>query len=225
MKVILFGKYNRNHIDFLKKNKINIVKTKGDFVIVFGGDGSLMQAELKYPFIPKVAVRQSRVCKKCLPFPFEEIVNRLINKKYQIENLYKLDAVYKNRIITGINDVVIHNSDPRHALRYIVKINKIDFYGEIIGDGIVASTIFGASGYFRSITDSVFYVGIGIAFNNSTEATDHLVINENDIIDVEIKRGPAQIYADNNLKMLTVKEGDRLSIKKSEEIFRLVKMI
>lgn len=121
--------------------------------------------------------------------------------------------------------MVIHNSDPRHALRYIVKINKIDFYGEIIGDGIVASTIFGASGYFRSITDSVFYVGIGIAFNNSTEATDHLVINENDIIDVEIKRGPAQIYADNNLKMLTVKEGDRLSIKKSEEIFRLVKMI
>ncbi len=224
MKIILFGKYNRNHISFLKKNKISVVKTKGDFVIVFGGDGSLMQAESKYPGIPKVAIRESRVCKKCLPFSFEEIVYRLINKRYQIENLYKLDAIYQNKKITGINDIVIHNFDPRHALRYIVRINQIDFYGEIIGDGIVAATIFGASGYFRSITDSIFYVGIGIAFNNSTESTDHLVINENDIIDVEIKRGPAQIYADNNSKMLTVKEGDRLSIKKSKEIFKLVRM-
>jgi len=95
--------------------------------------------------------------------------------------------------------------------------------GEIIGDGIVVATpSFGSTGYYKSITDSFFEVGIGLAYNNSTEQSDHVVLDENRIISIEITRGPAIIYADNQETSISLNKGDVATIKKSSQTAKIV---
>ncbi len=222
MNIKIFGKISKAEKDYLKKVGFKINLPIPDFVFVFGGDGSLMKAEQKYPKVPKVIIKKSKICKKCPKLSFKKIVSKIKNKNFEIKKFYKLEAESKNKKILGINDIVIHNGNPRHAIRYSVAIKDIDFYKEAIGDGVVVATSFGATGYFRSITDSIFYVGTGLAFNNSTESIDHMVINENSEIKIKITRGPAECYADNNPRRMLLKEGQTVVVRKSKEEFNFV---
>jgi NAD+ kinase len=94
---------------------------------------------------------------------------------------------------------------------------------EIIGDGVIISTPFGSTGYYRSITDGIFEVGIGVAFNNSTEQVDHMVLREDSEVEIRIMRGPAVAYADNNEQEISLKAGDKIVIRKSDEVARIIK--
>lgn len=222
MKIALYGNPDANQLAHLKKNGFVLSVRSPKFIFVFGGDGSIMKSEQKFPSVPKVIVKKSKICKKCPSLSLEEIVIYLKKKKYTVRKLIKLEVCKRGKCITGVNDVVVHNANPRHAIRYSVEIDGAGSYKEAIGDGIVVATPFGASGYFRSITDSIFYIGIGIAFNNSTESTDHMVVDENARIKVSVTRGPAAIYADNNPKSFLLKEGEEITIRKSKEVFKIV---
>lgn len=227
MKAALFGKITESHSDYLKKLGLEIASgnQKPDVVFVVGGDGSIISSEEKFPGIPKIAIKDSKVCKKCLTCSFEEAAEKFLAGKYRIDKFFKLEVGFGGKFLKAVNDVVVHNADPRHAIRYTIAIDNINFYGEIIGDGIVLATpLFGATGYFRSITDSIFYTGIGLAFNNSTESTDHLILKEDSVIKMNILRGPAIVYADNQKTNFVVEEGRSIEIKKSEDFFNLVAM-
>jgi NAD+ kinase len=109
-------------------------------------------------------------------------------------------------------------------MRYKFSINGKNSGHEIIGDGVVVSTPFGSTGYYRSITDSFFEVGIGLAFNNSTEQSDHMVLSEDSEIEILITRGPANIYADNQSEVLTIEEGKITTIKKSDKFAKIIRV-
>lgn len=227
MKASLFGKFTDSHLGYLKKVGFEI--TSGDLnpdvVFVIGGDGSLIASEAEFEGIPKVAIKDSKVCKKCLPYSLEEAADKIISGKYSIDKFFKLEACFDGECLKAVNDIVVHNADPRHAIRYSITIGDINLHSEIIGDGIVVATpLFGATGYFRSITDSIFYVGIGLAFNNSTESTDHLILKEDSVIKMGILRGPAVVYSDNHKAIFNLKEGDSIEIKKSGDSFNLVRI-
>jgi len=100
-------------------------------------------------------------------------------------------------------------------VRYSVWIDDDLYADEVVGDGMVVSTVHGSTAYYRSITHSVFRVGIGLAFSNSTEVTNHLVIPEHSIIRVEITRGPALLVADNSPDFIELNEGSKIIISKS----------
>ena len=51
---------------------------------------------------------------------------------------------------------------------------------------------------YQSITHSIFRVGIGLAFSNSTEEVSHLVLSESSVIEIEVVRGPGILIADNS---------------------------
>ncbi len=125
----------------------------------------------------------------------------------------------------GLNEIIIHNSDPRRAIRYEVFVNDKKIDSEIIGDGVIISTPYGSTGYYRSITDGIFEVGIGLAFNNSTEQSDHMVLKEDSEIMIKIVRGPAMAYADNNETEISLNDGDEIEIKKSRDIAKIIKII
>jgi len=91
-----------------------------------------------------------------------------------------------------------------------------------IGDGIVVATPFGSTAYYRSITDSFFEVGIGLAFNNSIEQSDHMVLRESTNISMKIIRGPALVYADNQETALEVGTHGTIEIRTSADTARLV---
>ena len=75
----------------------------------------------------------------------------------------------------------------------------------------------GSTAYYRSITHSIFRTGIGLAFNNSTELVNHLVLPEKSLITVEILRGPGELVADNIPESIPLNEGDSASIFLSAE--------
>jgi NAD+ kinase len=81
---------------------------------------------------------------------------------------------------------------------------------------MVVSTPFGSTAYYNKITRSEFYTGLGIAFNNTSEHTSHLVVPDDIEIRVQIVRGPAVLSFDNSHDYIKVKQHDELIIQKHE---------
>ena len=216
--VAIFGT-NKSTIETLVKEAgFTITERNPEIVLSFGGDGTLMRSEVAFPGVPKVALRDSSICKKCSALPNEEILKQLAKGEYTKETLFKLEARAKGKELVGLNDIIVHNKDPRHGIRYHLSVNRRDIGHEIVGDGIVVATPFGSTGYFRSITDSFFEIGIGIAFNNSTERFDHMLVGEESIIEMSITRGPAVVYADNHEDSIELLPGDKVTIQKSSHL-------
>ena len=175
-----------------------------------------------HSYIPLLILRASLVCKKCPPYGNDEILELFKKGKYEIEELMKIEAARGSEKISGMNEINLHNANPRHAVRYRYAINGIEHPHEIIGDGVVLSTPFGSSAYYRSITKSTFQKGIGFAFNNSTEPFDHMVLDESAVISIKITRGPAMIFGDNQPGEIILQDGESIEIKKSSQVARIV---
>lgn len=224
-KVILFGR-NLNLIQpMIVKAGFKIVKSKPDFVISYGGDGTLMQSEHEFPGIPKIILKGSLICKKASCFTNEDVLQKVNKGKFKIKNYFKLEAMAGNKKIEAVNDIVLHNKNARHAIRYRVWINKKEMGREVVGDGAVIATPFGSTAYYRSITDSFFELGIGLAFNNSTEQFDHMVLKEDSEIELKIVRGPAVAYGDNQEDHIDLSVDEQIIIRRSNKIMKVVSLI
>jgi len=223
MKVTIFGNKKEEVKGLLEKHNFEIVEEEADFIVSYGGDGTLMQSEHLFPGIPKIILKNSAICKMCYGIENNRALELVKDKKYKIEDLIKIKIEANNKTLTALNDVTIHNADPRHAVRYHLLVNGKKIGGQIIGDGVVVATPFGSTAYYRSITDSYFEVGIGVAFNNSTEQSDHIVLKEDSVIEMEIVRGPAVAYADNQKEKIEINTGDRIKISKASESAKIVR--
>lgn len=224
-KIIIFPEKNEEIHELTKNYGFILVEENPDFVISFGGDGTVMQSEAKYPCIPKIILKNSRICKLCSSIENKEVLEKVKLGKYTIENHPKLVAKAKGKELVAMNDITVHNGDPRSAIRYKFAINGKWTAHEIIGDGVVLATPLGSTGYYRSITDSFFEIGIGLAFNNSTEQSDHMVLKDDSKIDIEITRGPATVFADNINDNITLQLGDVVRLEKSKDSTRIVRVI
>ena len=222
MKLSVFGSRADEIKPLIEKMGFEITPDAPDVVVSYGGDGTLMAAEYEFPGVPKLILRASLVCKKCPPYSNDKILELFKDGKYQTEELVKLEAISKNRKLLGINDIVVHNAEPRSAIRYRYSINGIEHPHEVIGDGAIIATPFGSSAYYRSITKSTFQNGMGLAFNNSTEPFDHIVLKEDGVVELDIVRGPAIAFADNQGQEIALDEKDTIQIKKSSEVAKIL---
>ncbi|MBD3317503.1 MAG: hypothetical protein GF344_17065, partial [Chitinivibrionales bacterium] len=136
------------------------------FMITIGGDGTFLLAEHRYPGIPKLLVRDSLICYKCHNEPIDEMLRIIAEGRYLIKEILKLRAAFNASGPLAANDIIIRNTDPRHALRFRLTIDATSEDDILIGDGVVVATPFGSTGYFRSITRQSFFEGIGLGFNN-----------------------------------------------------------
>ncbi|MCL5017560.1 MAG: hypothetical protein M1155_02800 [Patescibacteria group bacterium] len=221
MKVILFGRNSKTIEPVVKSFGFKMVEKDPDLIISYGGDGTLMQSEYEYPGIPKLILKGSLICKKANPFSNEEVLAKIKKGDFSVKDFFKLEASAKNKKLLAMTDVVVHNDNPRHAIRYHVLVNGNEIGKDIIGDGVVIATPFGSTAYYRSITDSFFEVGIGMAFNNSTEQADHMVLKEDSEIEIKIKRGPAVAYADNQASRIDLEADDVIRISRSNKKMKL----
>jgi len=225
MKLLIYGHTNDEIIKLAKKAGFDIVEKNPDMVAVVGGDGTLMKSEKDFPEIPKFILKKSKTSKKGHDILPEDLLKKIIKKEYKVEDELKIEAVSCGKKIIGLNEIIVHNIDPRRAIRYEIFINGKKIGSEIIGDGVAISTPYGSTGYYRSITDSFFEVGIGVAFNNSTEQSDHMVLKEDSEIVVKITRGKAIAYADNNDDEIILDNCDEILIKKYKNKAKIVKFI
>ncbi len=206
--------------DLIEKYGFKLDKKSPDLVLSVGGDGTFLISERLYPGIPKVLIKESKICIKCHDSPAEHILEKIKNKQFKIEEFQKLEVSFKDKILKAANDIIIRNKLPINAIRFeISNINE-----ELIGDGIVAATSFGSTGYFHSITKKSFDYGFGLAFNNTTKHIEPLLL-KNISKTFKITRGEALVSADNNDKIFEIKEGDEINIYSSKEKARIVKLL
>jgi NAD+ kinase len=231
MKIVVIGKIKKD-VDMLKRrikrcSSCKIVEKNPDFVFSFGGDGSFLIAERIFPLIPKLLIRDRSLCKKCNEDKLKIVLEKLIHKQFIIKKYYKIEAKIKkqNKLIKkiAVNDIVIRNKEPYHALRFTLRINNKRINDVFIGDGIVTATSFGSTGYFYSITKKNFKEGVGVAFNNVTIKANPLIF-KNPIIKLKIIRNKAVVCSDNDRRTIIIDKGDIVEIRKSKERFKIIEI-
>lgn len=218
MRAVICGRNIEDLLDILAGYPIDVVQDEPDVVISYGGDGALLGAERDFPGVPKCPIRDRRSNPKCECHAEERVLEQLLAGGLAECRLMKLVATHQGGArVVGINDVQISKEVISSAVRYRLWLDDERYGSQMVGDGLVIATPFGSTGYYRSITHSLFRVGIGLAFNNSTETLDHLVIDSSSVIGVEILRGPAVLLADNDPARLTLQQGDRVTVKRTAD--------
>src|SRR3989344_1628738 len=205
----------------LMKKGAEIVNKKPEIVVCIGGDGSLLYAEHRFPGVPKVVYKVSEMANKATKNNGHEFFRRLFERKYAIHLVDKLEVQGRN--MQGINDIIIRNIAQQEALRFTVATGKKKTE-TLIGDGCVIATPFGSSGYFYSITRTIFKKGIAVAFNNIHNQRINPKFLDNEPIKVMILRGKARVSADNNKKTFILTENQSIIIRKSREKAKIIEL-
>ncbi len=224
MRVIVTGLKKTELVRYIRKHypEITIVRTKPDFILCYGGDGTLLYAERHYPGIPKVMIRHSRVCHNCARITRERILEKLVKGRYELVEHPLLEAQIKGETLYGLNDIIVGHSAINTSLRYDVFLNGEQYGNQYLGDGLIVATPLGSTGYYQSVTHSVFREGLGVAFNNTVNNVGHLVISDNTTVTVKVNRGPGVVVADNSRKFIPIDKGQKVMIRKSHRSTHIV---
>ena len=222
---LVFSRINSVEIErCLTANGFNIVNSDPDFVICYGGDGTILLAERKFPQIPKLIIKKSRICRRYdyLFNDLEELIIKIRDQDYIMVEEIKLEVEYENTKLIGLNEVQVHSRLPIYAVRFSIKFDG-ELFEDLIGDGVVVATPFGSTGYYKSTGGRKFERGIGISFNNlHNKALESVVVSEDTMVTVELNRGPALIVADNDENILELKEQDAIAIRRSRSVANFI---
>lgn len=218
MKVVISGLAKQELASYIRqhyRHDIQVVKQKPEFVLCYGGDGTLLYAEQHYPLVPKVMIRHSRVCQHCARLARETILSLLVRGQYSLIEQPLLETTHRRKTLYAINDIMVAHAQVNTGLRYHVWLNGENFGGDMLGDGLVVATPLGSTGYYQSITRSTFQHGLGVAFNNSIFTISNVVVPEDTIVKVQVDRGPGVVAADNNNHYLPLAIRDVVTIRRS----------
>ncbi|NNE44694.1 MAG: hypothetical protein HKN12_10825 [Gemmatimonadetes bacterium] len=216
-RVLVMGRDVDHILPMVRERGFQVVRKDPEIVITWGGDGLLLRSEHAWPGVPKLPLRNSRHGIKCAPHEIPEALDGLLDGRFAPTSHLKVEAVVGDVTRTGLNDVIVHNAAPTSAVRYRIWIDGVELGHELVGDGVVVATPFGSTAYYRTITRGSFREGLGLAFNNSTEHVDHVVLPESAEIRIRVTRGPAALYADNQTDGHDLDVDDEVTVRRSPD--------
>lgn len=224
-KVLVISKTHSLEIEkVLTKNNFKVVKRDPDFIVCFGGDGTVLFSEKNFPQIPKLIVKGTNACRKYdyTLFNFQSVLSKIRSGRFRIQRELKLETEFKNDKKIALNEIQIHNQLPIYAIRFSLSVNEKEF-DNLIGDGAIIATPFGSTGYYRATGGKQFKKGIGISFNNlHNKKIKSFVVSESSTVKLKVNRGPASLLADNNENFFELKENDVSVIRKSMSIANFI---
>jgi NAD+ kinase len=211
----------------------DIDNNKPDFVITYGGDGTVLYSERKYPGVPKITVipvakvADGSIGFKCMysETELEDVLIKIDNGEYKLKEEIKLETTFQGRKYLSLNEVQLHNSSPIKAVRFSVHIEDEVLFENVIGDGVVIATPFGSSAYYSSVGGEKFDKGIGIALNNPYNVKSKPVVIDEDFdydINIKILRDDGLLLSDNDNNMIKAKGGDKIVVKRSKDTAKFV---
>ena len=218
MNIALFGDHISEIESSVKEAGFTIVQNNPEIVLSYGGDGTFLKSEHAFPEVPKVLIKNSATCRLCTELPLDEVLSRIKYRDYSLFEVIKLKVSASDKEWHAINDAVLHNRDPRRAIRFSLSLNGRAIVNDAIGDGVVIATSLGSTGYFKSITQKTFNSGVGIAYNNTSNRIDPIITEEEGFdVTLQIKRGPGFVYADNQDGEALINDGDEVRVMLSSE--------
>jgi NAD+ kinase len=217
MKIVLVGKNLEDIRPLLGTFGFIEDSDSPELVIAHGGDGALLGAAHAYAHLPLLPIRDARTAPLCPRHECSLRMKSFCAKKTSLVRVPKVCGQVRDITMHALNDVFLHNCDRSSALRYRVKIDQKLYAYEVVGDAVGISSVHGSTAYYKSITHSLFRVGIGLAFSNSTEEVNHLVLDVSSVVEIEVVRGPGILIADNVPERPLVSEGEIVTFRQSGE--------
>jgi NAD+ kinase len=203
--------------DALAAEGFKVVEGNPDFIVCYGGDGTVLFSERRYPEVPKLIIKTSPVCRK-FDYTMDELKNvlpKIREGNYCLHKKMKLEAEAKGERLVGLNEIQIHPKLPIHAVRFSLSVDGKK-RENLVGDGVIVATPFGSTGYYKATGGKRFTEGIGISFNNLHNSNmESFVVPEDSAVKLTVSRGPAWLVADNNENLIELQAEDAVTIRKS----------
>ena len=207
---------------------------KADFVIVIGGDGTMLQvAEPCGKFgIPVMGINMGRVgfMTEVEIDDMEKSCERLLKGEYIIEKRMMMDIkVNKNgqdtNVYSALNDTVLSKVDAKMvSVELYADENKINEY---IADGIIIATPTGSTGYSLSaggpVADPTMELFIASPICAHMLNSRPAVMPADKKIILELSAGDATVTVDGVVSE-RLSEGDKVIISKSDYTVDIIKM-
>ena len=210
------------HEDYVKKV---------DIVVVFGGDGTLLNAARKYLNydIPILGINMGNVgfLTDISTDNFEKTIKEVLNGNYKIEERNLVSAKFGNNHLYGLNEVVIHSGAYAQLMRYRLNVNDKVVY-EQRSDGLIIATPTGSTAYALSAGGPIIHPSLDVwtilPMLPQSLSSRPFVISTDEKVEMDLFDGPnenAKICVDGQ-DDIDIPYGEKILISKMEKTLKLV---
>ena len=204
---------------------------KVDIVIVFGGDGTLLNAARKYLNyeIPILGINMGNVgfLTDIRTENFEKTIKEVLEGSYKIEERNLVSAKFGNKQLYGLNEVVIHSGAYAQLMRYRLNVNDKVVY-EQRSDGLIIATPTGSTAYALSAGGPIIHPSLDVwtilPMLPQSLSSRPFVISSNEKVEMDLFDGPndnAKICVDGQ-DDIDIPYGEKILISKMEKTLKLV---
>ena len=205
--------------------------SKVDLIIVFGGDGTLLNSARKYlkNNIPILGINMGNVgfLTDVKTEDFESIIQDILNGKFDIEERNLVSASFLNETVYGLNEIVIHSGAYTQLMRYRLSVNDKVVY-EQRSDGLIIATPTGSTAYALSAGGPIIHPSLDVwtilPMLPQSISSRPFVISSKEKVVIRLLKGPledAKICADGHDDIAVPYEKD-IAITKMNNTLRLV---
>jgi len=124
MRIAVVSHYDKKQVAKTLKRYGFAFSTDPEIVFTYGGDGTILEAEHRFPGMPIVPIQKSKICSNCSVYSVydvKKVIENIKQGKYRIKEEETVEAVFKGKRIAALNEIQIHIKDPRKALRFSLK--------------------------------------------------------------------------------------------------------
>ena len=204
---------------------------KVDIVVVFGGDGTLLNAARKYLNydIPILGINMGNVgfLTDINTDNFEKTIKEVLNGNYKIEERNLVSAKFGNNHLYGLNEVVIHSGAYAQLMRYRLNVNDKVVY-EQRSDGLIIATPTGSTAYALSAGGPIIHPSLDVwtilPMLPQSLSSRPFVISTDEKVEMDLFEGPnenAKICVDGQ-DDIDIPYGEKILISKMEKTLKLV---
>ena len=220
--------YNNEKVKPLKyKHFVDTV----DLIIVFGGDGTLLNSAREYleHEIPILGVNMGNVgfLTDIKVNSFDMAVKDILEGKYKIEERNLVSAEFDGSQIYGLNEVVVHSGAYAQLMRYRLNVNNKVVY-EQRSDGLIIATPTGSTAYSLSAGGPIIHPSLDVwtilPMLPQSLSSRPFIISSDEFVELELFEGPnknAKICVDGQ-DDIDVPYGVKISISKMKKTLKLV---
>ena len=248
MKLWVTGKPGANALSQqLLSEGHDLDETDPDFIIIWGGDGSILRTARNYPNTPLVGLRVESVghLAEVNGEEWKYAIDKLQQQEYVIEKAPHIELSGPDFQISGINEVYFFR-EYEHATRMKVFLDDQEVYGStLFGDGCLAATPQGSTAYSWTVGrkivlsphDQAFvFTPLSCGFlsqllkvndRHVARIAEQIRVADQKNVTIEIVRGGRNKIAADGLdsvkRYISLQQGDQLIFRKAQSHTKFVR--